>query len=59
MKIERAEICYCQKNRWDDDWAQYWFYAKIVFLDESISVKVSYPLTSKVLFLEHVTFDGP
>ena len=29
------------------------------FLDESISVKVSYPLTSKVLFLEHVTFDGP
>ena len=29
------------------------------FLDESISVKVSYPLTSKFLFLEHVTFDGP
>jgi hypothetical protein len=25
------EISYSQKNKWDDDWAQYWFYAKIAF----------------------------
>ena len=23
LKIDRVEISHCQKNRWDDDWAQY------------------------------------
>jgi len=23
QKIERLELSYCQKNRWDDDWAQF------------------------------------
>jgi len=28
QKIERVELSYCQKNRWDDDWTEFWFYAK-------------------------------
>jgi len=29
--IDRMELSYCQKNKWEDDWEQYWFYAKIGF----------------------------
>jgi hypothetical protein len=54
LKIERIELSYCQKNRWDANWAQYWFYAKIGFLDEKVPTKVSYPLASKVFPLEHL-----
>ena len=31
LKIDRLQLLYCQKNRWDDDWAQFWFYAKVAF----------------------------
>lgn len=28
-KIARVELSLAQRNRWDDDWLQYWFYIKI------------------------------
>jgi len=24
----RLEISYCQKNKWDKEWMQYWFYVR-------------------------------
>lgn len=31
LKLDRVELSYCQKNKWEDDWGQYWFYAKLAF----------------------------
>ena len=25
QKIDRVELSHCQKNRWDDDWTEFWF----------------------------------
>ena len=55
MKIEWVELSYCQKNRWDDDWAQFWFYAKVGFPSAENPTDVSYPLASKVLSVEHIS----
>ena len=46
--VTKVEISFFQKNRWDDDWEQYWFYAKIGFAGKQDSSKVFYPLASKV-----------
>jgi len=54
LRIERVELSYCHKNKWEDDWVQYWFYAKIDFSGTSSSSGVSHPLASKVLTFEHV-----
>ena len=35
--IDKMELSYCQKNKWEDDWEQYWFYAKIGFPSDSSS----------------------
>lgn len=31
LKLDRVEISHSLKNKWDDDWANYWFYVKIDF----------------------------
>lgn len=33
-KLDQVEISFAQKNKWEDDWVQYWFYAKIAFPGE-------------------------
>ena len=55
LKIDRLELSYCQKNRWDDDWAQFWFYAKVAFPGSDDPANVSYPLASKVNLVEHIS----
>ena len=55
QKIEHIKLSYCQKNKWEDDWAQYWFYAKISFPASGPSAAVSYPLSAKVLPFNHVS----
>jgi len=55
QKIEHIKLSYCQKNKWEDDWAQYWFYAKISFPASGPSVAVSYPLSAKVVRFNHVS----
>jgi len=55
QRIERVELSYCQKNRWDDDWTEFWFYAKIGFPNADGTGEVSYPLASKVLPVEHIS----
>ena len=42
-------------NKWEDDWEQYWFYAKIGFPSVDSSGGVSYPLASKVAEFKHTT----
>lgn len=27
--LERIQLSFAQKNRWDDDWLNYWFYVKV------------------------------
>jgi hypothetical protein len=54
LKLDRVEISYSQKNKWDDDWAQYWFYAKIDFPRANDSQESVFPLASKVLPFQHV-----
>jgi len=49
------ELSYCQKNKWEDDWEQYWFYAKIGFPSDSSSEGVYYPFAAKVEELKHAT----
>jgi len=49
------ELSYCQKNQWEDDWEQYWFYAKISFPSAESSGEVSYPLAAKIEEFKHVT----
>ena len=53
--IERIELSFCQKNKWEDDWEQYWFYAKIGFPGADPSERVSYPLAAKVAEFRHIT----
>ena len=53
--IDRIELSYCQKNKWEDDWEQYWFYAKIGFPTVDSSEGVSYPLAAKVAEFKHTT----
>ena len=53
--IERMELSYYQKNKWEDDWVQYWFYAKIAFPMSNPSSEVSYPLARKLQPFNHVT----
>ena len=55
QKIERVQLSHCQKNWWDDDWAQYWFYAKVAFPSGEKLSEVSYPLASKIGHLEQVS----
>ena len=55
QKIERIELSFCQKNKWEDDWVQYWFYAKIAFPASDPSGEISYPLAAKVQPFKHVT----
>ena len=49
------ELFYCQKNKWEDDWEQYWFYAKIGFPSVESSGGVSYPLAAKMEEFKHIT----
>jgi hypothetical protein len=58
LKLDQIEICYSQKNEWDDDWAQYWFYSKIAFPSVSDSVESIFPLASKVMPFQHVNQPG-
>ena len=53
--IEKMELSYCQKNKWEDDWEQYWFYAKIGFPSDNSSEGVYYPLATKVEEFKHVS----
>jgi len=53
--IDRMELSYCQKNKWEDDWEQYWFYAKIGFPSVDSSEGLSYPLAAKVAKFKHIT----
>ena len=53
--IDKMELSYCQKNKWEDDWEQYWFYAKIGFPSGSSSEGVYYPLAAKVEEFKHVS----
>jgi len=55
LKIDRLKLSYYQKNRWDVDWTQFWFYAKVCFPSANNPVEVSYPLASKVLPVEHIS----
>lgn len=55
QKIERIELSFCQKNKWEDEWVQYWFYAKIAFSASDPSCGVSYPLAMKVRLFIYVT----
>ena len=55
LKIDRLELSYCQKNQWDDDWTQFWFYAKVGFPSADNPAEVSYPLASKILPIEHIS----
>ena len=43
------------EDRWDDDWAQFWFYAKVAFPGSEDPAEVSYPLASKVELLGHIS----
>ncbi|RLN00202.1 putative retrotransposon protein [Panicum miliaceum] len=49
LKLDRIEISYSQKNKWDYDWGQYWFYTKIAFPSVSDSEESVFPLASKVM----------
>ena len=53
--IERMELSYYQKNKWEDDWEQYLFYAKIGFPSVESSAEVSYPLAAKIEQFKHIT----
>ena len=53
--IDIIELSYCHNNKWEDDWEQYWFYAKIGFPSVDSSEGVSYPLASKVAEFKHTT----
>ena len=55
QKIERIELSFCQKNKWEDDWEQYWFYTKIGFPSVEPSEGVSYPLAAKIEEFKHIT----
>ena len=53
--IEKMELSFCQKNKWEDDWEQYWFYAKIGFSGDDSLGEVSYPLASRIEEFKHIT----
>ena len=55
QKIDRIEKSSCQKNKWEDDWAHYWFYAKIGFPSTDTPSGIHYPLASKILHFDHIT----
>jgi len=44
-----------RKNKWEDNWEQYWFYAKIGFPSAESSGEISYPLAAKIEEFKHVT----
>ena len=48
------ELSYCKKNKWEDDWEQYWFYAKIGFPDPEGSDEEKYLLASDIEMFKHV-----
>ena len=58
QKIERVELSFCQKNKWEDDWVQYWFYAKIGFPDPEGSSEEIYPLASEIEDFDHTYQPG-
>lgn len=47
------ELLHAQKNKWEDDWLQYLFYAKIGFLNLEGVGEVVYPSASDILSFEH------
>ena len=55
LKIDHVELSYCQKNRWDNGCAQFWFYAKVGFPNSENPTEVSYPLASRVAPVEHIS----
>lgn len=54
LKLDRVELSFCQRNKWDDDWAQYWFYAKIAFPSSSSSRGSNFSLAVKAAKFDHV-----
>lgn len=47
-KIERIELLFSQKNKWEEDWPRYWFYVKIGLPDPLTPEKAIYPFACKV-----------
>jgi hypothetical protein len=56
--LKRLELSHSQKNKWEDDWAQYWFYAKICFPNPEKPGVVFYLMAVKVLPFEHTHQPG-
>ena len=56
--LERIELSPSQKNKWEDDWTKYWFYAKIGFSRPKEPSEVYYPLASGVEMFEHTCQPG-
>jgi hypothetical protein len=54
LRLDHVEISCSQKNKWVDDWAQYWFYAKIGFASADGSQEKVFPLALKVLTFQHI-----
>lgn len=56
--LKRLELSHSQKNKWEDDLAQYWFYAKICFPNPKKPGEVFYLMAVKVLPFEHTHQPG-
>lgn len=56
--LRRVEIAHAQKNKWEDDWVQYWFYAMIGFSHPDEPGKIFYPLALGILPFDHTNQPG-
>jgi hypothetical protein len=47
-KLERVELSTAHKNKWEDGWVKYWFYAKVEFSKPESPSEVFYLLAADV-----------
>jgi len=47
-KIQRIELSFSQKNKWEDDWTRYWFYVKVERPDPLSPDTAIYPFACQV-----------
>ena len=57
-KLQRIELSTAHKNKWEDDWVRYWFYAKVKFLKPESPSEVYYPLAADIELFEHTYQPG-
>ena len=47
-KLELVELSTAHKNKWEDDWVKYWFYAKVKFPKPESPLKVFFQLAADI-----------